>query len=117
MFSWYVVTIDDMSFSLSVSPPGREPWQATIAWDSVIRVCFVAEGPLTSDGLYVFTSTRPESWAVPTEAVGGAQLLDELMRRGLFDAGLAVRALTSLEGLFCWPPDGERERTGPAEIA
>lgn len=83
--SWFVVTLDDRSFSLEVSPPGREPWHADIPWDSVARVCFEAEGPLVSDGLYVFTSIRPESWVcrvrvIPVEAAGGPRLLDELIR-------------------------------------
>lgn len=105
--SWFVVTTGGRSIGLSVCPPGREPWQAEIPWDSVIRVCFEAEGPLISDGLYIFTSVRAESWVVPTEAVGGPQLLSELIRRGLFDAGLAITASQAQHGLFCWPPNDE----------
>ncbi len=33
---------------------------------------FCRGGPLESDGLSIFTSLRPESWAVPVEAIGGA---------------------------------------------
>jgi hypothetical protein len=102
--SWFVVAPDTRSFSLEVSPPGREPWQAVIPWDSVTRVCFEADGPLASDSLYVFTSLRPESWVIPVEAVGGQQLLNELIRRGLFDASLAIEAIQAHHGLFCWPP-------------
>jgi hypothetical protein len=102
---WFVVTTDDQSVHLSVTPPGRPAWQAVLPWDSIVRVCFAAEDPFTSDGLYLFTSLRSESWAVPVEAVGGTSLLQELIRRRLFDPGLAIRAMTALSGLFCWPDD------------
>lgn len=99
---WFVVTTDDQSIHLSVTPPGRPAWQAVLPWNSIVRVCFAAEDLLTSDGLYLFTSLRPESWAVPVEAVGGSSLLQELIRRRLFDPGLAIPALS---GIFCWPDD------------
>jgi hypothetical protein len=35
---------------------------------------------------------------------GGPELLDELIRRGLFDAKVAIEAASATEGLFCWPP-------------
>lgn len=101
---WFAVTLDGRSFSLQVSPPGRESWQAVIPWDSVARVCFEAAGPLASDSLYIFTSLRPESWVIPVEAVGGQQLLDELIRRDLFDARLAIDVAQAHHGFFCWPP-------------
>lgn len=46
---WFAVTLDGRSFSLRARPPGREPWQAVIPWDSVARVCFETAGPLASD--------------------------------------------------------------------
>lgn len=107
MIDWFVVVTDDRSVSLSVSPPGRPAWQAVIPWDSVTRVCFEAADFLVSDGLYIFTSLRPESWLIPTEADGGQELLSELIRRGLFDARLAIIAAQAHEGLFCWPPPDE----------
>lgn len=102
--SWFVVTTDDDAIHLSVTPSNREPWQAIIPWTSVTRVCFAAEGLEMSDGLYLFTDLRPESWAVPTEADGGTDLLNELITRDLFDAKLAIRAAQAVRGLFCWPP-------------
>jgi hypothetical protein len=71
---------------------------------SVIRVCFKTEGPLASDGIYVFTSERPESYAILTEASGGTEFWSEILRRGLFDGNLAIQAASSNEGFFCWPP-------------
>lgn len=101
---WFVVTVADRPIGLEVSPPRREAWQADIPWDLVVRVCFEAEGPLESDSLYVFTRLRPESWVIPVEGAGGQQLLDELIRWGLFDARLVIEAMQADCGLFCWPP-------------
>ncbi|HEX9034696.1 MAG TPA: hypothetical protein VF834_22860 [Streptosporangiaceae bacterium] len=106
--SWFYITMSDEAISLSVSAPGRPPWQAAIPWNSITRVCFAAEGPFDSDGLHIFTDLRPASWAVPVEAEGGADLLNELVRRGLFDAGLAITAALASSGLFCWPPADTR---------
>lgn len=69
------------------------------------RFCFEAGGPLESDSLYVFTRLRPESWVIPVEGAGGQHLLDELIRRGLLDARLAIEAMQADHGFFCWPPD------------
>ncbi len=102
---WFVVVTDDQSIHLSATPPGRPPWQAVLPWSSITRVCFAAEGPFLSDGLYLFISLRPESWVVSVEAVGGSSLLQELIRRRLFDPALAIRAMTAPSGLFCWPDE------------
>jgi hypothetical protein len=63
----------------------------------------VEEG--ASDGIYVFTRERPESYVIPVEASGGAHFFDELITRRLFGAELAIEAASTTEGLFCWPPD------------
>jgi hypothetical protein len=108
---WFVVTTDSNNVRLSVNSPHRPAWQAVIPWESIIRVCFAAEKPRMSDGLYLFTSLRPESWVVPVDAVGGTLLLGELVGRRLFDPSLATKALTAVSGLFCWPD--ERPGGGP----
>ncbi len=54
--------------------------------------------------LYIFTSQRPESYVIPTEADGGGALWNEIFDRGLFDPELTIQAATSDSGLFCWPP-------------
>ena len=100
---WFVVGHDEAGVRLEVSPPGREPWQASFPWSSIQRVCFKCEGLEISDGIYIFTSLRPESYVIPTEAKGGSELWSEILRRGLFDPELAIRAAASVEGLFCWP--------------
>ena len=53
-----------------------------------------------SDGIYVFTTRRPESYAIPTEARGGDELWSEILRRELFDPDWAVQAARSTGGLL-----------------
>ena len=101
---WFHVTWSEAEVRLDVAPPGSAAWTASFRWDSITRVCFRAEGPFASDGLYVFTSERPESYAIPTDADGGPGLWEEILERGLFDAELAIEAAQSTDGLFCWPP-------------
>ena len=100
---WFRVAFDGERVSLDVAPPGRDAWSAKFPWDSVLRVCFKAEGLEASDGVYVFTALRPESYVIPVEARGGAEFWTEVIRRGLFDAQLAIEAASAPEGLFCWP--------------
>jgi hypothetical protein len=103
---WYRVRCDEAGIHLDVTPPGREAWQADIAWPDIIRVCHKVEGfPMLSSGWYFFTKQRPESYAVPVEADGGEKVLDELLKRKLFEAKLAIEAAMALEGVFCWPPE------------
>lgn len=101
---WFHVEWDEREVRLDVRPPGRQAWRASFPWVSVRRVCFQGEGLEASDGVYLFTSLRPESFVVPIEADGGAAFWDEVIRRGLFDARLAIEAASSPTGLFCWPP-------------
>jgi hypothetical protein len=101
---WYRVTWDSEAVSLDVAPPGSKPWKASFPWSSVSRVCFKGEGLGMSDGIYVFTRLRPESFVIPVESSGGQALWEEILRRRLFDAELAIQAAIAEEGLFCWPP-------------
>jgi hypothetical protein len=103
--AWFRVTWNDDEVSLDVEPPGRTAWTASFPWSSVMRVCFKAEGLEASDGIYVFTSLRPESFVIPVEASGGLEVWNEIVRRRLFDAGLAVKVASLSEGLVCWPAD------------
>lgn len=103
---WFVVTFDDTVVRLQVNAPGRSPWSDKFTWDSVVRVCFKAEGIRLSDGIYVNTTERAEGYVIPTEATGGGELWSEILRRELFDADLAIEAAGSARGLFCWPPEG-----------
>ena len=65
---------------------------------------FKAEDGLRSDGWYIFVKQRAESYAIPVEADGGTLLLDEFLKRRLFDAELAIRMAGATDELFCWPP-------------
>lgn len=109
---WFHVRWDAVAVHLDVSPPDREPWSASFEWSSIRRVCFKAEGLLASDGIYVFTSQRPESYVIPTEADGGGELWDEILRRGLFDARLAIEVAAATEGLYCWPEAEPEDQEG-----
>lgn len=101
---WFHVAWSEDGVSMVVEPPGREAWTAAFPWSRVSRVCFKAEDPGMSDGIYVFTTLRPESFVVPMDASGGLELWNEIVRRGLFSPELAIEAASASEGLFCWPP-------------
>ena len=101
---WYTVEFDEDTIRMSARPPERDAWTQEICWDLIIRICYKAEGFLASDGIYIFTSERPESYVIPLEATGGQELWGKIIGRGLFDAELAIRAAMSEEGIFCWPP-------------
>ena len=101
---WLLVQYDERCIRIQAEPPGRSPWTQEIAWDSIVRIVFKAEGIGLSDGIYIFTSESPESYVIPTEANGGAELWEEILRRGLFDPGLAIEAASSTGGMFTWPP-------------
>lgn len=100
---WFAVQWDSEEVRLSAAPPGRKPWKQAFLWKNITRICYKAEGLESSDGIYVFTSDRPESFVIPAEASGGAGFWEEIINRGLFDAELAIRAASSSGGLFCCP--------------
>ncbi len=100
---WFEVTFDDVEVYVNAAPPGREPWSQQFRWDEIERICFKAEGFDLSDGIYVFTSQRPESFVIPTEAKGGGRFWSEIIDRNLFDAELAIQAASATSGTFCWP--------------
>jgi hypothetical protein len=102
--TWFRVTWDSEQVHLEVEPPGRSAWDASFPWTGVSRVCFKPEGLEASDGIYVFTTLRPESFVIPVEASGGAALWNEIVKRGLFSADLAITAASAVDGIFCWPP-------------
>jgi hypothetical protein len=102
---WFSVTFDDEQVMISAEPPGQARWEQGFRWSEVIRVCFRPEGLLASDGIYVFTSQRPESFAVPIEARGGVAFWTKVRDLGLFPHELAITAATGPEGTsVCWPP-------------
>lgn len=105
---WFFVEFDETHVKLRVNPPGRDSWEQRFTWTSIVRVCFKDEGLYASDGIYVFTSDRHESYVVPTEATGGDQFFGALVGRGYFPAELMSQAMRSTDGgLYCWPTVSE----------
>jgi hypothetical protein len=106
---WYSIEWSADTIVRRVSPPGKSPWTDALNWTDIERICFEVKDDFTSDCVYIFTRGREESYAIPTEARGGPELWNEIIRRGLFDAKLAITAAASGGGVFCWPEtDGLR---------
>jgi hypothetical protein len=101
--AWYRVRFDQSGITREVKPPQKSAWQDEIAWPDILRVCFKTQDFYESDEIYIFTRERAESYLIPTEAQGGQALLQELICRGLFDAELAIQAMSTTNELFCWP--------------
>jgi hypothetical protein len=104
LHEWFFVTFDEQAVYMRAEPPGKPSWSQSFRWVSVVRICFKAEDLYVSDGIYMFTAERPESYVIPTEARGGVELWSEILRRKLFDAALAIEAANSTGGIYCWPP-------------
>jgi hypothetical protein len=101
---WFFVTYDEFTVSIRATPPGGEAWEQSFLWSTIERVCFKDEGLYQSDGIYVFTSERPESFVIPTEANGGSDFFGELVGLGLFPAEVMAKAVSSTDGgFYCWP--------------
>jgi hypothetical protein len=107
LLEWFQVRFDESLIMLEVNPPSRPAWAARIEWARIIRVCFKAGGWDSPDEVYLFTDERPESYLIPLIAVGADALWDEIIRRGVFDAETAIKAASSIDKLFCWPPEAE----------
>lgn len=106
---WYFVTFDEEMIYLKVNPPGNAPWEQSLRWSSIIRVCFKDEGQFCSDGIYIFTSERPESYVIPTEAHGGSDFFGKLVGKGFFPKEIMIKAMSSTDGgLYCWPSVEDR---------
>lgn len=113
---WYTVEFDDEQIYLRASPPGGVPWKVEIGWADIVRVCFRAQDLFSSDEIYLFVRQRPESYVVPTEALGGAELWGEIIGRGLFDEQLAIEAAMATDKLFCWPPEPASAASGAGRM-
>ncbi len=109
--NWFAVKCGEEVIRIDASPPGGESWHQELRWVDIERVCFKAEGLDVSDGLYIFTKIRPESYVIPLDAKGGDRLWAELIDKELFDADLAIEAASATEGIFCWPPMDEPEES------
>ncbi len=104
--TWFHVKFDDERIDIHVHPPGGEERRARIRWDNIIRICFKPADFLDSDELLIFEEGRENSYLIPIEADGGFDLWDEILRRGLFDAELAIKLASSSGGEYhCWPKE------------
>lgn len=106
---WFQVTFDEIKITITANPPGRNSWQQTLEWDNLIRVIFQGEGGYSSDTLFLFSSLRPESYVIPTDAKGGQELIDKLIAKGIFNSKNFTDAVLSPYGIYCWPED-EQEK-------
>jgi hypothetical protein len=105
MLDWFKSWFDQQRVYRQATPPNAEAWSDSLAWEDIVRVCLEMEGgPWGTDSLYIFTRHRPESYVFPLATDDGQAVLNELIRRGLFDAQLAIDAALG-EGLYCWPKD------------
>lgn len=102
---WYQVSFDESWINISARPPGKDAWQRSVKWSAIIRVLWQGEGGLVSDGIYLFTSERKESYVVPTDSKGGDRLVEELINRGYFASEKFTETVTDPYGFYCWPED------------
>jgi hypothetical protein len=100
---WFVVEWDNEEVRISATPTGMKAWEQKFLWGNVIRICYQVESFEVSDAIYIFTSKRPESYVIPTEASGGSEFWNEILDRGLFDPRLAISIASAKEGIYCWP--------------
>jgi len=106
---WFRVICGDEAIQLDVRPPGGEAWDATIPVETVTRVCLELGDFLASDTIYLFVAGRAASYMIPTDCVGGAELSGYLVSQNLVNGEEWIAAMTSSEGLRCWPPVDEEE--------
>ena len=98
--TWYHVSFDEEWVYLDISGE-----KTRFRFDEITRVCYQLWSFMMTDELYIFTRTRKESYLIPVEAAGGAELWGEIIDRGLFDAQLAIDIMSKDIGLYCWPPE------------
>ena len=92
--NWYKITFDNTAIYLNIHPSEKEAKKIEIEWTTIERVCFKPGNYIESDEIYI-----------PAEAFGGLELWNEIIRRRLFDAQLAIVVAAKSEGVFCWPEE------------
>jgi hypothetical protein len=81
---WYRVRFRGTGIDLDVTPPGPPAWAAQIDYKDIRCVCFKTGDGLLSDEVYLFTSHGEESYLIPVDADGGAELMPKLVEQELF---------------------------------
>lgn len=106
---WWYVRFDEQTVTHGVNPPkksNRTGWEQQFLWKDIIRVCYLTEESPVSDGIYVFTSTRKESYVIPIEAKGGTEFWRAIVGRKLSSSDIAQIARSLPVGtLKCTPPE------------
>lgn len=102
---WYKVTFDDRFIYRIVDAPGKEAWNDRFSWKDIEKVCFECTDYMHPDNIYFFVKNRPESYLIPSEAEGADDLWHYIVDNGFFDPNLAIKAMTSVKGIFCDPSE------------
>ena len=107
---WFEVDYDAENITISRRKLVVLKSVIVIQWSRIIRICFLAGDHIKFDELYLFTDERPESYVIPMDSFGGLQLWGEIIKRGLFDAELAIKAASAFsDELLCWPQENQDE--------
>ncbi len=101
---WYSISFNEQTISFDVRPPNLSPWNATIRWDEISRVCYKTGEFPEPDDIYIFVRNREHSYRIPSTATNAEDLWAEILRRDLFDAEVAVQLLTTSNEIQCFPP-------------
>lgn len=115
--NWFKLEITETSFIIDKQAPGFSHHRDEIKWEDIIRVCFKsADGMFDQDEIYIFIKKQKESFVIPMEADGASKLWGELINQNLFDADLAIKAVTSSGELFVWPPEADQSHMTEEEV-
>ncbi len=103
--TFFFVSFDEESIHITISHSKGDKREWRVLWKDIVRVCYRPFSYWSSDEIYLFVKDREESHVIPTEALGGSELWGEIVRRGLFDADLAIKVLSNgeLGKAVCWP--------------
>lgn len=88
---------------LEASPSGKEPWKASVRWTQITKVCFRASDLYSPDVIRIYIE-EGKYFDIPMDAVGGFDLWDALIEKGLFDEDTASDLRFAENETRCWPP-------------
>lgn len=74
--TWYQVHFDENTIWRDSRPPRGEGFSDSLRWEDISRIVFEASRYATDDTIYIFTHSRPESYAIPADAGGGARAME-----------------------------------------
>jgi hypothetical protein len=102
---WFKSWFDDKTIYLEAKSDNVTIKKEQLLFENINRVCFSWD-PKATDGIYVFTNDRENSHVVPLMSPGSDELVEELIKRGLFSKELIIEADRSKkrETTTCQPP-------------